>query len=522
MAVELDTPSPLAYDSCSNEARTCILIGRVPLCLLEATLEQCSQGVFWLVDEAFEPSVSLNGLLRVPVDSVSEEDFMQVLGRFLFRASGVLPGIRVGDTTNLMHAECYECFSQKIAELLRSAVSFMPSQQVRAEPPSFERQVCVLRNINHWMQRRAPANLGGALAGKPALIVGSGPSLEVSLASLRPWWDRFIVFAVDSSLKTLHEESLRVDCVVNIDPDKVRRVCVPESMEVPRVALTLQSSSDWLNGIEQSWMLSLSLFTEHWLKDHGVAMSACPAASNCGLTAMLFAQYLGCQQIFLAGIDMACDSVDPSKTHASKANNPFDEAVASEVEKVRSSAEVCVVPGNYAEEVPTIFYRFYEETNAWLRLHGDMLDVVNVNDRGAVLESTRLVHPKDLKTYVETLDLQPIEGDFVVHTFARVDGEVVEDAVGDQVFQLMEAAAKRGLILLEAFENFMEDQSADAVKALRKLALDPDISALLGCYFMDRMTCLAADEPMSPVQIKAMLHYVRGLLCVAQDVAQSR
>ena len=54
-------------------------MGRVDRVVLESTLAACPAGVLWLVDEAYSKGIHYNGLLAVPVESVS-------MDRLYFRA----------------------------------------------------------------------------------------------------------------------------------------------------------------------------------------------------------------------------------------------------------------------------------------------------------------------------------------------------------------------------------------------------------------------------------------------------
>ncbi len=54
--------------------------------------------------------------------------------------------------------------------------------------------------------------------GKPAVIVGAGPSLEKNLSKLKDAEDRVIIISTDTALSILQENNIHADFVVSVDP----------------------------------------------------------------------------------------------------------------------------------------------------------------------------------------------------------------------------------------------------------------------------------------------------------------
>lgn len=80
-----------------------------------------------------------------------------------------------------------------------------------------------LRNftlIRHYVQDGVGLNLfGGALSGKPAVILGAGPSLDdAKIATLKKYRDKVVVIACDALLPKLKKLDLYPDIVVTVDP----------------------------------------------------------------------------------------------------------------------------------------------------------------------------------------------------------------------------------------------------------------------------------------------------------------
>lgn len=60
-------------------------------------------------------------------------------------------------------------------------------------------------------------DLKGAFKGVPALIIGAGPSVDRELATIKANNDKFVVIAVDASLKPLLKAGIRVDYITSIE-----------------------------------------------------------------------------------------------------------------------------------------------------------------------------------------------------------------------------------------------------------------------------------------------------------------
>ena len=102
-----------------------------------------------------------------------------------------------------LHSERYEVLGKQMKGLFLSAASFMPTQRSRGVPASFHRQDRVLRNLRKIANTLLPANTRGFLSDMPAVVLGTGPSLDVSLPRLKPFQDRCLVFATDSAFGRL-------------------------------------------------------------------------------------------------------------------------------------------------------------------------------------------------------------------------------------------------------------------------------------------------------------------------------
>ena len=513
MPQDISIPCDILHNDCNAAKEHCVVVGRVGRDILESTLAACPAGVLWLVDEAYSKGIHYNGLLAVPVESVSTDDFISVVTRFVFRISGALPGIKVSRSIEFLHSERYEVLGKQMKGLFLSAVSFMPTQRARGVPASFHRQDRVLRNLRKIANTLLPKDTRSALSGMPAVVLGAGPSLDVSLPWLNSFQDRCLIFATDSALGACARCGIVPDFAVNIDPDKSAQKTWPEELKVERLLLSLQSTEDWFERAKgSSWMLPMGSLTEHWVEGQGFDLGERIAASNAGFTALAVADFFGCTPLLLLGMDMAVDKESEGGTHSLHVS---DTENAEDVASVRESAEVRYIAGNYKDEVPTIFYPFYKEMNAWLEKEDKA--VVNINDRGAAFSNSTLVHPDEMSVWLDKhLPQTSLSKGSLFQQLNTLDSE---KRVGDDGPFLSEvnAAAHRGLSLLEPFSSSPRDQDwAIAVTHSLRLAIqDEAMQGILGVYFMDRLASLVAHQLPSLGDVEQLFDETISLFQVA-------
>ncbi len=76
----------------------------------------------------------------------------------------------------------------------------------------------ILLNLAMVKRTRPVRHLFNALAGYPAIIAGSGPSLDEDMGMIARHQDRFFILSVDSALPALQGNGIYPDIVISIDP----------------------------------------------------------------------------------------------------------------------------------------------------------------------------------------------------------------------------------------------------------------------------------------------------------------
>ena len=64
----------------------------------------------------------------------------------------------------------------------------------------------------------------------PIVVIGSGPSRDVSVKKLVKEREKLIVFAADSVLPSLHAHGIAPDATFSIDAEKSASKCIPQGL----------------------------------------------------------------------------------------------------------------------------------------------------------------------------------------------------------------------------------------------------------------------------------------------------
>ncbi|MEK8022489.1 MAG: 6-hydroxymethylpterin diphosphokinase MptE-like protein [Candidatus Hydrogenedentota bacterium] len=75
----------------------------------------------------------------------------------------------------------------------------------------------ILANLSSILASSPVTSLRSAAAGRPGILVGAGPSLDVNVAELRNVKDRAVIVAVDTACRTLHQHGITPHIVIAVD-----------------------------------------------------------------------------------------------------------------------------------------------------------------------------------------------------------------------------------------------------------------------------------------------------------------
>lgn len=359
-------------------ATTCIVIGNLAG-LDPARLRAFRHLLWWREDES-----AMAPPLESPVEILDSATPDVAVERFLRRDPRHLPSLFVTDGAAGERAG-------PVLEAVHRVLESAHRTRLTRQKDGFTWQKHILQNAPAYLRQRLPESWTGALRGLPAFVCGAGPSLDVSISKLAGAADRAVIFSSDSALRALARHGVTADFAVSIDAAKIPEKCLPATHPPARLVVASISPPGWQTALPSTPPVFISgrQITDDWFAALGAPRTALAAAESCGSTALELAHHLGCDPIYLFGLDLAVDSTDQARRHQRDADpalyvqSLYDPAVS-----------LPRVPGNYAPAVPCFALGDWRELDA--RLAGRVgSKIFNVTDRGARLRGTTLIHPDD-------------------------------------------------------------------------------------------------------------------------------
>jgi len=254
-----------------------------------------------------------------------------------------------------------------------------------------------VRNLPQIMRHPGIGSLFGAFSGAPALVIAAGPSLNETLPFLFRVRHRVVVIAVGRVLRALvHRLGIVPDLAVTGDgQDLVIRHFDKKPKGLP-VAASCFTEPQLIRTLDRIFFMEvMSMGMPAWLREKIGPRGEIYPGGNVSTAAMSVAVNLGCNPIFLAGLDLSY--ANDGRRHATAKSTPKAPSDAAEDTKTYE------VPGNYQPMVQTNrqmlhyidFARDYILGNAHLTFY-------NVNTAGARIDGTRLMRPEEMAAQVST------------------------------------------------------------------------------------------------------------------------
>jgi len=425
--------------------------------------------------------------------------------RFLFGDSKNLPSLLVGEDVLVRAPEQFQAVIAEVQGQLEGLNRVRLTRKVLA----FTWQKHVFRNAAAYCRHRVPASWAGALEGLPAVVCGAGPSLDVSLAALVKAAGHAVVIAGDSSVALLARHGVEADFAVSIDAAKVPEKCLAGARLPGRVVLSPFSPPAWNEAVPPERIAYLSNFnlTIDWLADQGVARTGVGISESCGSTAIDLARYLGCSPIYLFGVDMAANAAAPAIRHHSGVDPSLYQASG-----YRGDRPCPRVPGNHAPEVSTYLLGDLRALNQRLATWPSGL-VVNVNDRGARLANTTVVHPADFSLADPGREKMPrLEA---LGPAAGGDQPAVEAAL----LRLAQVVVRHSAAVAALRERPTSAAVAELVGGLRVLFSDQAFSKAMGAYSLKLVPLLLPPTDQDPAVWTALANELAELMALAEEAA---
>lgn len=356
-----------------------------------------------------------------------------------------------------------------------------------------------LDNVDRVLDSISLSSLRGAFAGKPALIVANGPSLDKNIDALVQATGKSIVLTAESALRPCLRRNIRPDavCVTERTPNVYHIHFEHEHFpkELVLVGLTLMDPripqrfpGPWVPVFRKGE--STGKWIQQCIADdleglHGGGSSA--------HLAFEFALWLGANPVIFVGQDLA---FGPNKTTHSRLSAYSEDYLAEQVQWLQSQPTYSV-PGVNGERVLTTktWYEFKTWFEQQISLHPETR-FIDATEGGAYIQGTELM---TLREAIETFCHEPLPMDLyhrvitMNHASSDLDRQGKYGALltrirqlRDQFHQLADAAdedirncqlVERACLLHEKYPGtvlppFIETLFQKSANAFRKYAVD--------------------------------------------------
>jgi hypothetical protein len=430
-----------------------------------------------------------------------------VLERFIQYNALTLPCIYV-------HEDVLVCPSEDYLMLLTDIQSIFESNhraRITRQKDGFIWQNHVLKNLSNYVARRVSFEWHNALAGLPAFVCGAGPSLDVTAPIIAHHQSNAVILAADSSMRTLYKHGVCTDFVVSIDSAKRPDKCLPPVRYPFKAILAPTSPPEWFGAVNANdcYFLTSGQITIDWLSENGIVPTALMARESCGNTALELARYLGCYPIYLFGMDLALSDTNMDQRHATAVDPTIYSQSGFKSDQVHPR-----VSGNYTETVPTFAAADWRSLDQRLATWSKGL-VFNVNDRGACLGNTTLIHPDNFVFNSAGFDkikkLQKLSPPLSTENGA--------DLLIKSIFDSIRFAAQHKTLLRHAFE---QNGSTGAQNILRQLMVRDDVQVAFGAFAFKILPHLVEGDNIENTDWAEIIMEFEALICNEDDRFSNR
>ena len=494
--------SPWLSETSSTGAVSAILLGPLEKSVLFSEADVYPKGVLWITPPAENFSSPYPSNVHCLNRSTDSGKFSETIDKFLRLDYDNPPTVKVSSRVTEDDENAY---TPILDQILSSIDSTLRARRTRSDTGVL-RQEQIFRNLAGYLCSRIPENWRDSAQGNLVVVVGAGPSLDITLPLIMEGFPKPIVVASDSSLRALKASGIDPDFVVSIDPEKSHDSCTSIDHRPGIAILSTQSHSSW----SERWgdnirYLSGRVITEDWLAAKGISKTSLLAVNNAGLAAMLLAEFLGPAAIMLVGMDLAGGG-DGSNRYAENTGRSH----------MQIQANVCHdIPGNHTKTVSTPFLSDWSETSENCVRISQGRNVINLNDRGALLEGSIVIHPDQVDELREALSesLVPYTPDSAAFSERRgISGQGL-----DQVLTTMATRCDetwKNLRPLLAKENAPPHEK---LGYLHEILGNQDIAALIGDYSFAVMPEVGPGKQPTSDELDLRIRELRRILWLLED-----
>ncbi|MCR4317742.1 MAG: DUF115 domain-containing protein [Planctomycetes bacterium] len=234
--------------------------------------------------------------------------------------------------------------------------------------------------------------LRGAIAGKAAVAIGAGPSLDHDLAALSEHGDRAYIVCADSAVKPLLDAGIVPDLICSLDivPDKIARFENLRELDETPVVLMDSSNPGFFDVFRGPKFVAShgNEFSKKIDEIAGISRAVLHNLFTAGNMCVVVANYLGASRIAITGLDFSFSGNSfhaaghGNETWKTRSDNPVLEAVSVTGKNVNTFANLMASKQRLLEQIAELEAEVFDS-----RVSGLTLDEVRRLELAKFLES---------------------------------------------------------------------------------------------------------------------------------------
>lgn len=292
--------------------------------------------------------------------------------------------------------------------------------------------VNIAANISALVRDPGVEPLRDMCAGRTAIVVAAGPSLDKNARFLHHAKGRAVIIAAGSGYAALRRNGIEPDIVSVIDPTPANQLDF--QLEIPRTTALVYETKTTpgvvraFRGPRFAWTSGDRISA--WLEKRIGPRAANFAAGTVAYSGLMLARHLGARRIVFAGLDLALTG---GKSHAA--------GVATTKPVHLDDPEIIWLPGYHGEDVPTnrLFYSFQRMMEmAFAEASAQGVDIVDATEGGVAKQYARRV---PLSEVVAACEDEPMH--LQERLAAAAAAESPPAAVGQRVRRDLERLCRR-------------------------------------------------------------------------------
>jgi hypothetical protein len=347
----------------------------------------------------------------------------------------------------------YNFFRGEVAECAEQATNYVGKDKINKDTKeafAYDWSTNPVRNFPYIIKSPWYGGSKNMLGGKPAILVGAGPSLNKNAHLLKELQGKVFIMAVYASIKTLEKHGIRPDMyialdtrqpVYTIDSDyRVEDIPFLLHCHVPPELFKTHKENNFIlwqeRGVLGIILRKLGKKIE-MMPVHGVSV---------GIVAAEFLHYMGASTIVMLGMDLAFTG---GQAHSKEYFNAQDK-LSEEIDKKIMAIDAMQTTDVYGEKVPTnmLFSGFVRQFEEFAQKHSDTIELVDATEGGAKVNRTKIM------SFREAIDIYMKEYTDSTYTRklidrARTDGKLFDEADREKSIKLFEKTIKQCKKIIE-------------------------------------------------------------------------